>query len=75
MQEVLSQGTILRQRDYFRADGLCKVLVEHLFSVSLVLTGEYIAKHGKAGNMIQVQFFDARMNSEIILSRVNLILS
>jgi hypothetical protein len=30
MQETLSQGTILRRWDYFWANGLRKVLVEHL---------------------------------------------
>ncbi len=57
MQEVLNQGTILHQRDYFRTNRLQKVLMEHLFPVGLVMTKEYISKLGKADNIIQVPFF------------------
>jgi hypothetical protein len=57
MQEVLSQGAILRRHDYFRANRLWEVLVEHLFPVGLVTTKEYIAQLGKAGNIVQVQIF------------------
>ncbi len=57
MQEVLSQGTILRWLDNFWIDGLWKVLMKQLFPVSPVAAKEYIAKLSKAGHLIQVQFF------------------
>ncbi len=73
MQEVLSQGVILRWLDNFWVNGHQKVLVEHLLPVGLVAANEYIAELGKAGHIIHVQLYDAQMNSRIVLLRVNLI--
>ncbi len=57
MQEVLSQGAILRRLNDFWVNGLRKVLVEHLLPVGLVAAKEHIAELGKALDVIQVQFF------------------
>jgi hypothetical protein len=57
MQKFLSQDAILCRHNDFWANGLRKVLVEHLLPVGLVTTKEYIAELGKAGHVIQVQFF------------------
>ncbi len=56
-QEVLSQGTILRQLDNFWVERLWKVLVEHLLQVGLVAAEEHIAKLSEACDVIQNQFF------------------
>ncbi len=57
MQEVLTQGTILRWLNNFWVNRLREVLVEHLLTVSLVAAEEHIAKLGKACDIIQVQLF------------------
>ncbi len=57
MQEVLSQGTILRWLNDFWIDGLRKVLVDHLLLIGLVAAKEYIAELSKACHIVQVQYF------------------
>ncbi len=56
MQEVLSQGVILRRLDDFWVDRLQEVLVEHLLPVGLVVAKEHIANLSKACDIVQVQF-------------------
>jgi hypothetical protein len=73
MQEVLSQSLILCRLGNFWDDRLRETLVENLLPVGLVVAEEHIAELGKACDVVQVQFSDARMNLEIVLSRVNLI--
>ncbi len=56
MQEVLSQGAILRRLVDFWDNRLWEVLMEHLLPVGLVVAKEHIAKLNKACDVIQVQF-------------------